>query len=98
MIDVVQGIRLRGSVPIIVLSTRDVERDVVAALTLGADDYMTKPVHMDELVARIRVALRHTAARDHAPGDPCERVMYRLMTAGPRFGPPGGATCTAESD
>ena len=68
MIDVVQEIRLRGSVPIIVLSTRDVERDVVAALTLGADDYMTQPVHMHELLARIRVALRHAAARDHAPG------------------------------
>lgn len=43
MIDVIQEIRLRGSVPIIVVSTREVERDIVAALTLGADDYVTKP-------------------------------------------------------
>ena len=68
MIDVIQEIRLRGSVPIIVLSTREVERDIVAALALGADDYVTKPLLMNELLARIRVALRHTAERDQARG------------------------------
>jgi len=55
--------RVRGwsQVPIIVLSVREAEQDKVAALDLGADDYLTKPFGMDELLARIRVALRHSA-------------------------------------
>lgn len=55
--------RVRGwsQVPIIVLSVRDQEQDKVEALDLGADDYLTKPFGMDELLARIRVALRHVA-------------------------------------
>jgi two-component system KDP operon response regulator KdpE len=48
-------------VPIIVLSVRDNDRDKVAALDRGADDYLTKPFSMQELLARIRVALRHSA-------------------------------------
>ena len=47
--------------PIIVLSARDREHDKVAALDAGADDYVTKPFGMDELLARMRVALRHAA-------------------------------------
>lgn len=47
--------------PIIVLSVRDTERDKVAALDKGADDYLTKPFGIEELLARIRVALRHAA-------------------------------------
>jgi two-component system, OmpR family, KDP operon response regulator KdpE len=47
--------------PIIVLSARDSDRDKVAALDKGADDYLTKPFSIDELLARLRVALRHTA-------------------------------------
>lgn len=55
--------RLRdwSAVPIIVLSVRDSERDKVAALDKGADDYLTKPFGIEELLARIRVALRHAA-------------------------------------
>jgi two-component system, OmpR family, KDP operon response regulator KdpE len=48
-------------IPIIVLSVRDSERDKVAALDQGADDYLTKPFSIEELLARIRVALRHSA-------------------------------------
>ena len=48
-------------VPIIVLSVRDNERDKVTALDKGADDYLTKPFGIEELLARIRVALRHSA-------------------------------------
>jgi two-component system KDP operon response regulator KdpE len=48
-------------VPIIVLTVRDHERDKVAALDQGADDYLTKPFGTEELLARIRVALRHAA-------------------------------------
>ncbi len=56
-------VRLREwtQVPIIVLSVRDSERDKVIALDKGADDYLTKPFGIDELLARIRVALRHSA-------------------------------------
>ena len=46
--------------PIIVLSVRDGEADKVAALDAGADDYVTKPFGMDELLARLRAALRRT--------------------------------------
>ena len=49
--------------PIIVLSVRDSERDKVAALDQGADDYLTKPFGIEELLARVRVALRHAASR-----------------------------------
>src|SRR5512135_623 len=48
------------SVPIIVLSVRDNERDKVMALDKGADDYLTKPFGIEELLARVRVALRHS--------------------------------------
>ena len=60
-LDVIRHVRERGRTPIIVLSVRDAERDKVAALDLGADDYVTKPFGADELLARIRVALRHVA-------------------------------------
>ena len=49
--------------PIIILSVRDSERDKVAALDIGADDYRTKPFGIEELLARVRVALRHAASR-----------------------------------
>lgn len=51
--------------PIIVLSVRDNERDKVAALDNGADDYLTKPFGIEELLARIRVALRHSEQNVH---------------------------------
>ena len=58
---VARRIRQWGSVPILVLSARGQERDKVAALDAGADDYVTKPFGVGELVARMRVALRHAA-------------------------------------
>jgi two-component system KDP operon response regulator KdpE len=60
-LDVLRAIRERGSTPVVVLSAREAERDKVAALDLGADDYLTKPFGVNELLARIRVALRHAA-------------------------------------
>jgi two-component system KDP operon response regulator KdpE len=57
---VCEQIREWSTVPIIVLSVRDSEKDKVAALDKGADDYLTKPFGIDELLARIRVALRHS--------------------------------------
>jgi two-component system, OmpR family, KDP operon response regulator KdpE len=59
-LDVIRKIRVNGSkLPIIVLSSRGDERGKVQALDLGADDYVTKPFGIAELVARIRTALRH---------------------------------------
>lgn len=60
-LDVIRQIRAQANTPIVVLSVRGSERDKVAALNLGADDYVTKPFGVDELLARIRVALRHAA-------------------------------------
>jgi two-component system KDP operon response regulator KdpE len=59
--DVIRTVRAESDTPIIVLSVRGAERDKVQALDLGADDYLTKPFGADELLARIRVALRHVA-------------------------------------
>ena len=56
-------VRLVSQVPIIVLSVKSEERIKVEALDAGADDYVTKPFGMDELLARIRAALRRTSAR-----------------------------------
>jgi two-component system, OmpR family, KDP operon response regulator KdpE len=60
-LDVIRRVRARYDTPIIVLSARDSEREKVQALEIGADDYLTKPFGVDELVARVRVALRHSA-------------------------------------
>jgi two-component system KDP operon response regulator KdpE len=61
-VQVVKGIREWSSMPVIVLSARTLETDKVAALDAGADDYLTKPFGLGELLARIRVALRHAQA------------------------------------
>jgi two-component system, OmpR family, KDP operon response regulator KdpE len=58
-LDVIRAVRSSSPVPIVVLSSRGDERGKVEALDLGADDYLTKPFGMAELVARIRAALRH---------------------------------------
>ncbi len=57
-VDVIRGLRAWTSIPIIVLSARDQEQDKVHALDAGADDYVSKPFGMDELLARLRAAER----------------------------------------
>jgi two-component system, OmpR family, KDP operon response regulator KdpE len=59
--EVIRGLRGWTAVPIIVLTVREAEADKVAALDAGADDYVTKPFGMDELLARLRAALRRAA-------------------------------------
>lgn len=66
-IEVIAGLRGWSSVPIIVLSVREGEADKVAALDAGADDYITKPFGMNELLARIRAAVRRTTPVDEEP-------------------------------
>jgi two-component system, OmpR family, KDP operon response regulator KdpE len=63
-VDVVYGLRGWCSAPIIVLSAREAQADKVEALDAGADDYVTKPFGMDELLARVRAALRRTTTPD----------------------------------
>jgi two-component system KDP operon response regulator KdpE len=59
--DVIRELRAWSKVPIIVLSARDREAEKIAALDLGADDYVNKPFGIGELMARLRAALRHAA-------------------------------------
>ena len=61
-IDVIRGLRGWTAVPILILSARDDRANKVAALDAGADDYVTKPFDMEELLARLRAALRRGAS------------------------------------
>jgi two-component system KDP operon response regulator KdpE len=83
-LDVARRIRQQSDVPILVLSARGEERQKVLALDQGVDDYITKPFGAEELVARIRVALRHAAGQPAAPvieiGDLRIDVERRLVT------------------
>jgi two-component system, OmpR family, KDP operon response regulator KdpE len=88
-LDVIRAIRLRSSTPIVVLSARETEHDKVEALDLGADDYLTKPFGVNELLARVRLALRH-AAKPMMGTEPVIRIgdlvvdleRRRLLVAG----------------
>jgi two-component system KDP operon response regulator KdpE len=77
-VEVCTRLREWTQVPIIILSVRDSERDKVAALDHGADDYLTKPFGIEELLARVRVALRHSARALHAHG-----AQTKIVKAGP---------------
>ena len=68
-LQVTAEIRRSSRTPIIVISARGQEHDKVTALDLGADDYLTKPFAVPELLARIRVALRHSALPPGSSGD-----------------------------
>jgi len=69
-IDLTRRIREWARTPIVVISARGQERDKVAALDAGADDYLTKPFGVGELMARLRVALRHAARGPDGSPDP----------------------------
>ena len=68
-LEVITRLREWSSVPVIVISAREQEGDKVKALDGGADDYLTKPFGVIELLARIRVALRHAAPKSQDPGE-----------------------------
>jgi two-component system KDP operon response regulator KdpE len=74
---IVQRVRREASTPIVILSGRYEEREKVEALDRGADDYVTKPFGVDELDARLRVALRHAAG---PVGDDAGRIVVGPLT------------------
>jgi Response regulators consisting of a CheY-like receiver domain and a winged-helix DNA-binding domain len=59
-LEILRSVRSWSSLPVVVVSARSHERDKVEALDMGADDYLTKPFGTDELLARVRTAIRHT--------------------------------------
>jgi two-component system KDP operon response regulator KdpE len=84
--EVIASLRGWSDVPIVILSARDRESEKIAALDLGADDYVEKPFGIGELTARIRSALRHRGRRDAIPTvmdvdgltiDPIKRLVSR---------------------
>jgi two-component system KDP operon response regulator KdpE len=66
-VEVTRRLREWTQIPIIILSVRDHENDKISALDAGADDYLTKPFSIGELLARIRVSMRHAAQPKDAP-------------------------------
>ena len=84
--EVIRQVREWSHMPIVILSARGQEHEKVEALDAGADDYLTKPFSVGELVARIRVALRHAAQDAGESGEP---VFVSGRSAG-RSGPPAG--------
>ena len=77
-IEVVHGLRGWTTVPIVVLSAREEEAAKVTALDAGADDYVTKPFGMDELLARVRAALRRAAPAEEEPTVSTEHFVVDL--------------------
>ena len=95
-VDVIGGLRGWTAVPIIVLSGRADSSDKVEALDAGADDYVTKPFGMDELLARMRAAVRRTPAAEAPPrvqlGDLVVDLAAKRVVRQPRAGAEGLAT------
>jgi two-component system, OmpR family, KDP operon response regulator KdpE len=87
-IEVTRRLREWSAIPIVVLSVRGQDEDKIAALDAGADDYLTKPFSTGELLARIRVALRHAARPADEPviatGDLVVDVAHRVVTVAGR--------------
>ena len=75
-LDILRQLRSWSTLPVVVVSARSHEQDKVSALDLGADDYLTKPFGVGELMARVRVALRRSQA--HAARNGAEPVPFRF--------------------
>ncbi len=88
-LELLRRIRAESPVPIVVLSSREDEQGKVAALDLGADDYVTKPFGIEELMARLRAALRHRLQQQGSrplfqSGDLSVDLVRRIVTVGGR--------------
>lgn len=79
-LDVLKKIRSWSSVPIIIVSARDQEKEKVTALDLGADDYITKPFGTSELLARIRTAIRHNIKMETGKEFPTDFFKAKDLT------------------
>ncbi|MDX1995203.1 MAG: response regulator [bacterium] len=83
-LEVLRRLREWTKTPVIILSVRDSDRDKVSALDAGADDYLTKPFSMEELMARLRVAQRHAQPDPEEPifrsGDLQVDLVRRIVT------------------
>lgn len=88
-VEVIRGLRGWTRIPIIVLSVREEEREKIAALDAGADDYVTKPFGMGELVARLRAALRRSSDSDRS-APLIETADFVIDLAAKRVTKPGG--------
>ena len=86
--DVIEGLRGWSQAPIIVLSARTAQGDKVVALDVGADDYVTKPFGMDELLARLRAALRRRGPGEDLPV--VETESFRVDLAAKQASTPAG--------
>jgi DNA-binding response OmpR family regulator len=88
--EVCRSVRRESTVPILMLTARDAEVDRVVGLEVGADDYLTKPFSMRELMARVRAMLRRVrmiegeASAAHAAADPDSRMVFGDLTIDPR--------------
>lgn len=78
-LEVVRQLREWSKVPIIILSVKEQEKDKITALDCGADDYVTKPFGMGELLARIRAAMRHIAGVEEQPIIQFEELIIDLV-------------------
>lgn len=77
-IELTRTVRERSQVPIIVLSVREEEKSKIEALDAGADDYVTKPFSVNELLARVRANLRRVAATKEEPAEPLEEGDFYI--------------------
>ena len=79
-LEVIQRVREWSKIPIVVLSARGQEKDKIAALDLGADDYVAKPFAVGELLARIRAALRRSTAASMEPARSFASARWRSIS------------------
>jgi two-component system KDP operon response regulator KdpE len=77
-VELCRAVRKRGQIPIIVLSVRGEEKTKIEALDAGADDYVTKPFSVNELLARVRANLRRVAATPEAQPEPIEEGDFYI--------------------
>jgi two-component system, OmpR family, KDP operon response regulator KdpE len=77
-IELCRAVRERSQIPIIVLSVRGEEKSKIEALDAGADDYVTKPFSVNELLARVRANLRRVAAGEPAQAEPIEEGDFYI--------------------